>query len=641
MIKQRIIHRCRARWLSMQLNWRLAARDDGGQVLVLGLIVAIALVMVSVSVANVGIMVAEKIRLQDTADASAYSAAVAQARYMNLSAYLNRAIVANYDAMAFNTSLWATTDAFDHGLAVTAGILYLLAGVLQFIPVINAAAPAVDGFGAAIDAIHNPMHVINQQFDDLFAQDDDDLNQYIEYYNANILSLYQGLLYTAMQSSRYQIIQDVAHKMDKEVMTTTVLGLGAESLSADELAQTVDYVIDKPDKRDQPYKELSKIFNDIAGEDDNTDDHIYLLGAVTEASLDKFSAGRLRTGDQDVLRNFNLGNVLGAFLGGWKDFIDGVLTAECYAECIGLFGWIDGCDCDSDVGMTIGAAQRWGQEDKASQTRVPIIARQRMREVNFFGIDFNFEGLMSAVVPSPWGHTSAERHNDVANVKNLYELDLDRSLQCMLAGCRLNDPNIKLSLLTGSELGILSDDDSFFDDHWDGSYDPQPVCGLRWYNFQALSCIDEVIDYISELFDQGFEQGVPKYDWKVNLPDVGFPHYIFDESRREERPAGATHVNASRNYIAGPSIAVVAVKRAEDVNGLRGLGIGNDYPVTAVSRSQVYYLYNPNRENEKASLFNPHWVARLAPIDSEGSPDFLRDGLPFVASLGVPIKPTH
>ena len=83
------------------------------------------------------------------------------------------------------------------------------------------------------------------------------------------------------------------------------------------------------------------------------------------------------------------------------------------------------------------------------------------------------------------------------------------------------------------------------------------------------------------------------------------------------------------------------MKAQDKINGLQGLGIGNPYSMTAISRAQVYYLRNPNRPDELPSLFNPHWVARLAPIDSEDSPPLLSSGLPYVGSLGIPIKPTH
>lgn len=637
-----------------------ALKDERGQVLVIGLFVILGLAMVSISVANIGMMVAEKIHVQDTADAAAYSAAVTEARYMNLTAYMNRAIVANYNAMAFNTSIWATTDAFDHGLAEITGLIWLFAGVLQFIPIINAAAPAVDEFGAALNAIHDLMHDLNKNIDDWFSQDDDNYNKYIEFYNTDILSMYEGLLYAVTQSARYQIAKEVARKMDKEISTTSVLGLGAETISADELAEAVDFVINKTDYEDneeqesrgQPFKELNSIFNDIAGKEDDDADHPLLLAAVTEASLDKFASGRHREdGHQDVLRNFNLGNILGEFLGGWKDFIDGAFDAVCYAECAATFGWLDGdCNCDSDVSLVIGAEQRWGQENKKDEKRVPIIARKRMREVNFFGISLDLPGVSDIIGDLDFGHTSGEQHNDIRNIANMLnfvDFDADRFLQCMLAGCSLNQGNVEFSLFLGSWAGsILSGGDSAVDDHWDGAWDDKPVCGLRFYAFQNVGCIGNVISYISDISSDGFEEGVPKFDWDIDLDNVGFMNYHYDNAKGDARAEGNSRQpsgdDAEPNTMIGPSVSVVAVKPHDKVNGIRGLGIGNeDYSVSAISRAQVYYLRSPNRSKEKPSLFNPHWVARLAPIDSEAAPDLLREGLPFVGSVGIPIAPTH
>ena len=83
------------------------------------------------------------------------------------------------------------------------------------------------------------------------------------------------------------------------------------------------------------------------------------------------------------------------------------------------------------------------------------------------------------------------------------------------------------------------------------------------------------------------------------------------------------------------------MKKSSDVNGLRGLGMGNEYNLSAIARAQVYYLRNPKRPNERPSLFNPHWVARLAPLTGEGTPDLLSKGLPYVSSVGIGVKPTH
>ena len=645
----------------------ILSKNQSGQVLVIGLFVVIGLAMIAITVANVGMMVAEKIKVQDSVDAAAYSAAVAQARYMNLSAYVNRAIIANYNAMAFNTSLWAVFAAWDHGLVLVAAILYLLAGVLQFIPIINALAPAVDQAGAGVDAVHNGFHAVHAQFDDLFAQDEDktDLNKYIEIFNTDILSMYQGIMYVAMQSSRYNIIQNVAEKNDPNVITTTVLGLGAEALNADELAHSVDFLVETEDedKRDAPFRQLNEIFNDITEPSDiPDDDKPVMLGALAEASLDKFTAGRFRDENRtDLLRNLNLGNILAEIIGSFaKEAIDLYYEAECAAGCV-LGGFLTGdCDCGRNSSLVIGSQQVWGFEDEPNSSRVPIIARQRMREVNEWTISFgDMPGGLTTFINiarellsdegggggggSNFGYSSAERHADIRNFTNLF--DGERTFDCIITGCQMNELNAMFGLLTGSLAGA---GEKFFDDHWDGTFDAKPAKALRLYSFQNVASFGEVFDYISELSTgEGPEMGVPKYDWRVDLPYVAIPTYHYQGLAPENRTIGNTRYSIAEDgtddhhTFEGPSIAVVGTKHKEHINGLVGLGINNEHSITAMARAQVYYLRNPNRPEEKPSLFNPHWVARLAPIDNDATPPLLRDGLSFVGSMGIPLSPTH
>ena len=175
------------------------------------------------------------------------------------------------------------------------------------------------------------------------------------------------------------------------------------------------------------------------------------------------------------------------------------------------------------------------------------------------------------------------------------------------------------------------------DDHWDGSTNGvEPVCTAQL--LPPGECIDDVVQYAGK----EKEDGVPKYDWKVDIDNVGFPFYHYPTDGADVRPAGSSGGGASSNrIITGPSVAVVGTKAQDKIHGMQGLGIGNPYAMSAMSRAQVYYLRNPNRPDEKPSLFNPHWVPRLAPLDGGDSPALLKEGLPFVAGGGVPLSPTH
>ena len=625
------------------------ARDEAGQVLVLGLFVVVGLFMVAMTVANVGMMVAEKIHLQDTVDASAYSAAVVEARYMNLSAYINRAMVANYDSMAFNTALWAVSDATDHGVAVIVALLYQIDAVLIAFPLTTAIGVDLDSFIDILKSAHSGLHTINHTLDDLFAQDDDaqDLNQYLEIYNIDVLTMYQGLLFAALQSSRHQVQQEVAKKMDPDVVTTSVLGLGAEAVSAEELVKAVDFVIRDPDARSSPFSLFNNAFTRVMGPAEDNEDYPLLLGAVTEASLDRFAAGRTRDGEKDGLRSFlGLQNLIPS-----AGTLETIVDIACEAATLS-FG-----DCDSEISLTIGGAMRDGFENKASENHVPFIARQRMRETNFFGLEFKMSGFplsgpLSQLLGAR-GHTSGEKNNDIGNVANSTfgigeDLDFERAAETVqsqgfcaigtpIPTCGLNSMNIiEASLMIAPPLFPPL----VVDDHWDGSFDGiEPV-----FSYELIPPglgVVEVVEYVAEVAAEGTEDGVPKYDWQVDLDNVGFPHFTYPSEGATRRPDASSGGGGDKNLLQGPSIAVVGVKAQDKINGLQGLGIGNPYSMTAIARAQVYYLRNPNRPDELPSLFNPHWVARLAPIDSEDSPPLLRSGLPFVGSLGIPIAPTH
>ena len=645
------------------LKLKKGGENEEGQVLVIGLFVCVGLFMASITVANVGMMVAEKIQLQDTVDAAAYSAAVSEARYMNLSAYINRAMIANYDMMAFDTALWAVIDADDHGMATIVSLLYQIDAVLIAIPFTTAFGVQLDNvIDLLADVVHHPLHTLNSKFNDLFAQDDDaqDLNQYIEIYNIDILTMYQGLLYAAIQSSRWEIEREVAKKMDPDVLTSSVLGLGAEAVSYDELARAVDYVIEDTEARDGIFNAFNKSFDDMTGKAADESDNPLLLAATTEASLDRFVAGRTRDGEDDFLRQFNFGHLIpfGA--------IETLLDIECDIEeavraASPLSPFTSALDCNADINLILGAAMRDGFEDRSDQTHVPFIARRRMREVNFFGLDFKvsgLDGLIGSAVKSALegllgerGHTSGEKNNDVGNVANstfsLEGIDFGRAAEtielfgnCALGtpvpSCGLNSFNI---IEASTMIPVPLVPPIAVDDHWDGSFeDIEPVRSFQLIPPGVGNVT--VVEYVAEVAAEGLEDGVPKYDWQVDLNNVGFPNYIYPTTGAEQRPTG-TKGGDNNNFLTGPSIAVVGVKPQPKINGLQGLGIGNPYSMTAIARAQVYYVRNPNRDKEVPSLFNPHWVARLAPMDSADTPVLLKQGLPFVASTGLPITPTH
>ena len=93
--------------LNTALTFKAAGRRPGacgglqrGQSLVFVTVTVLVMVISMLMTYNIGQLTNKKIKLQNTADAAAYSAAIAQARDYNFSAYMNRAQIANDVAVA-------------------------------------------------------------------------------------------------------------------------------------------------------------------------------------------------------------------------------------------------------------------------------------------------------------------------------------------------------------------------------------------------------------------------------------------------------------------------------------------------------------------------------------------------------------
>ncbi|AKQ69287.1 hypothetical protein A176_006199 [Myxococcus hansupus] len=116
---------------------RRMRRDERGQAMVIG---AVAMLVLAVSVmasVSIGHGVYEKIKLQDAADAQAYSIAVKEARAYNFLAYTNRAMVVHYSAMLTVMSYVSHAVYLDQTIRN-------VASVLKVIPVIGGIFAAVE-----------------------------------------------------------------------------------------------------------------------------------------------------------------------------------------------------------------------------------------------------------------------------------------------------------------------------------------------------------------------------------------------------------------------------------------------------------------------------------------------------------------
>jgi hypothetical protein len=95
------------------MNARVPLRQQG-QALVFITVTSVIVLLALLTTYNVGQLAYHKIKLQNTADAAAYSAAVAHARTLNFHAYMNRGVIANQVAVAQLVSLTGWSRNFNN-----------------------------------------------------------------------------------------------------------------------------------------------------------------------------------------------------------------------------------------------------------------------------------------------------------------------------------------------------------------------------------------------------------------------------------------------------------------------------------------------------------------------------------------------
>ncbi|NVJ26838.1 MULTISPECIES: TadE/TadG family type IV pilus assembly protein [Myxococcus] len=116
---------------------RRLRRDERGQALVIGAVTMLILAVSVMASVSIGHGVYEKIKLQDAADAQAYSFAVKEARAYNFLAYTNRAMIVHYSAMLTVMSYVSHAVYLDRTVGAAAS-------VLKVVPVIGAIFAAVE-----------------------------------------------------------------------------------------------------------------------------------------------------------------------------------------------------------------------------------------------------------------------------------------------------------------------------------------------------------------------------------------------------------------------------------------------------------------------------------------------------------------
>ncbi|RKH66245.1 pilus assembly protein [Corallococcus aberystwythensis] len=121
---------------------RRLRRDERGQAMVLGVVVMLVLAVTIMTSVGIGHGVYEKIKLQDAADAQAYSLAVKEARAYNFLAYTNRAMIVHYSAMLTVMSYVSHAVYLDRTIGVAAKYLQYIPGIGAVFAAVSAAIKA-------------------------------------------------------------------------------------------------------------------------------------------------------------------------------------------------------------------------------------------------------------------------------------------------------------------------------------------------------------------------------------------------------------------------------------------------------------------------------------------------------------------
>ncbi|QRX81398.1 pilus assembly protein TadG-related protein [Glaciimonas sp. PAMC28666] len=115
---------------------------------------------------NMAQMTAEKRRLTNAADAIAYSSASVAAEGLNYTAYTNRAMIANYQAVGQMTAMWSNVTMSDQYWRNNATVLKATAALTKFIPYIgtglSSVLKAVSTFSDYWEKIVNGVRVTSQ-----------------------------------------------------------------------------------------------------------------------------------------------------------------------------------------------------------------------------------------------------------------------------------------------------------------------------------------------------------------------------------------------------------------------------------------------------------------------------------------------
>jgi hypothetical protein len=563
----------------------LVPNRQSGQIILMYLFFLLPMTMIVLSVFNVGNMVAEKMKVQNAADNAAYSAAVWEARYMNLTAYTSRAMIANYDTMATIDAIWSMMDSLD-------GFLFILLKVLDIF----------FGLGEDLQPLHKAVAQVNDLTAKMVGSNGKNggtigVERPIEIYT-NFLSTTQVALYIATQFGRSNVIKAMAWSTDKNIQYDTI----AEILNAISLDNRVKW--DKTDKQNG-------------------------LRLSTERSLNDFSNGE---SFRELFKN-----ALPDGLGKFTSFSIDLLLCNLGIH-IGPKGF-NGPFFNHKTGSTSG---KYSQDGKTV-----IIQPDKIYEHDFFGvavelcvvdIDFGHHSDDDFNSGLSFPHiVDIIDHDKDLHAGNFEENKIDCNTIGGAVVGEILGPKGPLQALTKAGKLCKQNEEQAKKDIAEGKQPSTPfqpgiipgtgqgMAEVPGEGFKTCSDIkDKIEDTLNAVKDKASSAiGNPcatVYEWGDKLEDVKVTTYRGDDSVKDGR------------RIEGPTVFVYFRKKKNVLPLFQGFGLDNVNDIEAYSMAKIYYtqrvgdrtddpctpgpgtdkVSGGNRaECNRESTFNPFWAARL------------------------------
>ncbi|MDY6862164.1 MAG: Tad domain-containing protein [Thermodesulfobacteriota bacterium] len=178
---------------------KLKKREEG-QILVVSVLVLLLLIVFIYAVFNVGQMVSERMRIQNIADAAAYSGAVWEAKLLNFTAFTNRALIANTVTGCFVTAMKSNSRAWTDFAGRYSGSILVVPGAGAVVQALLVQIPIYAGIAQFLEVRH----------------------KFIPNSNERLLEAQQGLFKAVMGTTANpgglvnQVMNDIGKFMDKD-----------------------------------------------------------------------------------------------------------------------------------------------------------------------------------------------------------------------------------------------------------------------------------------------------------------------------------------------------------------------------------------------------------------------------------------